>query len=251
MGAGMVARIVSAARKGLGSPSARTSSLVRRAGRARAGGLAPLAAAAACTLSLGACGGGAKLDAGEPARSYPVEVLKASFPAAQSIARPASFELTVHDPGSRAVPDLAVTIDSFSYASSYPGLADRQRPVWVVERGAGAVASPPVETQEVSVPGSGQTAYVNTWAFGRLAAGATRKLVWQVVPVKAGSWTVHYAVSAGLAGRSRALAAMRNGAAAGAAVSGKLQVRVAPAPKLTHVNPSTGRVEAGQFPATP
>ncbi len=221
----MVARIVSAGRKGVAS--------------------------CACALALAGCGGGSKQDAGEAAHSFPLQVVSASFPAAQSIARPASFTLTVRNPGSLAVPDLAVTIDSFSYTSNYPNLAARQRPVWVIERGAGAVASPPVDTEEVSVPGGGQTAYVNTWAFGRLAPGATRTLTWQVVPVKAGTWTVHYELAAGLAGRAKALAALRSGASAGGPPKGHFTVRIAPSPKLTHVNPDTGRVEVGQFPAIP
>ena len=54
-----------------------------------------------------------------------------------------------------------MTLDSFYYTEHFPELAANKRPVWVVERGPGTVASPPVESQEVSVPGSAQTAYVN------------------------------------------------------------------------------------------
>jgi len=151
----------------------------------------------------------------------------------------------VENTGQHAVPNLAITIDSFDYASPYPGLADNKRPVWAIERGAGAIADPPVESDEVSPVGGGQTAYVNTWAFGALPAGATRTFTWNVVPVKSGKWTVHYAVAAGLAGKAKA------SLQGGGPVKGQFAVDIASAPKLTHVNPNTGRVEVGQFPSTP
>lgn len=216
-----------------------------RATLARAPRTSGLAAVALAALLLSGCGGGARADAGEPAGTFPMKVLHASFPATQSIARPTHFLLRVQNTGVRAVPNVAVTIDSFDYISDYPELAARKRPVWAIERGPGAVGSRPVETQNVSEPGGGQTAYVNTWALGALAPGATRTFVWQVVPVKAGSYTVHYAVAAGLAGKAKARLA------SGAAVDGQFAVEIKPAPALKHVNPNTGRVEVGQFPTTP
>jgi hypothetical protein len=196
-------------------------------------------------LLLAGCGGGSRQDAGEPAGSFPMRVLRASFPTAQSIARPARFQLQVRNTGAHAVPNVVVTIDSFDYSSNYPELSDRRRPVWAIERGPGAVASPPVETENVSLPGGGQTAYVNTWAFGALAPGKTKTLVWEVVPVKAGSYTVHYALSAGLAGKAKARLE------SGAGIRGQFAVNIKGAPALKHVNPNTGRVEVGQFPAIP
>jgi hypothetical protein len=174
-----------------------------------------------------------------------VAVVHASFPTTQSIARQTKFELDVRNTGTRTVPSVAVTLDSFNYASNYAGLADNKRPVWVIERGPGAVAQPPVNTQEVSVPGSGQTAYVNTWALGALAPGKTRDFTWHVVPVKSGTYTVHYSVAAGLAGKAKAQLG------SGDPVRGQFAVNIAPAPPLTHVNPSTGHVEVGQFPSSP
>jgi hypothetical protein len=195
---------------------------------------------------LAACGGGTRQDAGEPTGSYTVRVLDASFPTKQSIARQTSMSLSVRNVGSHAVPNLAITIDSFDYTSDYPELAADKRPVWAIEHGAGSTAtSPPVETEEVATGGSGQTAYVNTWAFGRLAPGATRTLTWHVVPVKSGAYTVHYAIAAGLSGKAKARLE------SGGLAQGRFAVDIAPKPKLTHVNPATGAVEVGQFPATP
>jgi hypothetical protein len=200
---------------------------------------------AALALLLAGCGGGSRQDAGEPSGTYAVKVTKASFPAQQSIARQTHMALSVRNEGTHPVPNLAVTIDSFDYASNYPELAANKRPVWAIERGPGAIASPQVESDEVSPSGGGQTAYVNTWAFGALAPGATRTLTWNVVPVKSGHWTVHYAVAAGLAGKAKAR--LQSGGLA----QGQFAVNIASAPKLTHVNPNTGRVEVGQFPSTP
>jgi hypothetical protein len=201
--------------------------------------------AAACALLLAACGGGSRQDASEPSGTYTVKVLRASFPAKQSIAKQTRMTLRVRNTGSRTVPNLAVTIDSFDYTSHYPELAADKRPVWAIERGAGAIASPPVESDEVSPVGGGQTAYVNTWAFGALAPGATRTVAWNVVPVKSGAWTVHYAIAAGLSGKAKAR--LQGGGLA----QGQFAVDISPTPALTHVNPATGHVEVGQFPLSP
>ncbi|MGA2452482.1 MAG: hypothetical protein ABSG93_03095 [Solirubrobacteraceae bacterium] len=226
-------------RKGFSVVSHRARDVPRRAPRTSA--LAPCA----CALLIAGCGGGARQDASEPAGTFAMKVVHASFPSAQSIARQTRFALEVENAGTRTVPDVAVTINSFDYTSTYPGLAADKRPVWAIERGPGTVASPPVESEQVSPPGGGQTAYVNTWALGALAPGKTRTFVWRVVPVKAGSYTVQYTVAAGLSGKAKARLA------SGAPVQGQFAVDIASAPKLTHVNPATGRVEAGAFPASP
>jgi hypothetical protein len=205
---------------------------------------AALAIATSALLAAG-CGGGTRQDKAESASSYTMKILHVSFPTTQSIARPTEFRLQVENTGTNTVPTVAVTVDSFNYASNYAELADSKRPIWAIERGPGAIASPPVETQEVSVPGGAQTAYLNTWALGRLAPGKSATFTWHVVPVKAGLYTVHYAVSAGLAGKAKARLA------SGGPLTGQFAVNIAPAPKLTHVNPNTGRVEVGEFPATP
>ncbi len=174
-----------------------------------------------------------------------MQVLHASFPAAQSIARQTRLVLPVRNTGTHTVPNVAVTIDSFDYTSNYPQLAADKRPVWVIERGPGAVASPPVESEEVSPPGGGQTAYVNTWALGALAPGETRTFVWRVVPDQGRR------LYRPLHGRGRARGQGESPARLGRSGAGAVHRDIAPAPKLTHVNPATGRVEVGQFPASP
>lgn len=192
----------------------------------------------------GGCGGGGRQDAGEPDRAFTVTIAHASFPAHQSIVRPAKMTIAVRNASDATMPNVAVTVDSFDYTSHYPGLADDKKPIWVLETGPGAVPKERVQSEEISPPGGGQTAYVNTWALGPLAPGHTRTFVWHVTPVKAGDYTVHYTVAAGLAGRSRALLAD------GSIPRGAFHVTITQPPPGTHINPNTGRVEPGTYPST-
>ena len=202
---------------------------------------------AACGVALGVLasggGGGTERDAHEAKGTYTVEVLGARFPAKQAIARDTRLALIVRNAGAQTIPNVAVTIDSFYYTSTYPKLSSSKRPVWIVNTGPGAVPTRPVQTEEVNPPGGGETAYVNTWALGALAPHASRRFVWRVTPVKAGLHTVHYTVSAGLDGR--ALARLADGGLA----SGRFVAHIAPVPPATHVNPETGRVVPGPNPA--
>jgi hypothetical protein len=196
-------------------------------------------------LLVSGCGGGKRADASEPNAGFTMKVLDASFPADQSIARPTRLQLQVQNTSARTMPNVAVTLDSFYYTEHYPELASDKRPVWVVERGPGAIAAPPVQTQSVSPPGGGQTAYVSTWALGPLAPGRTQTFVWRVVPVKAGRHTVHFTVAAGLAGKAKAELA------SGGPVQGQLSADIAPIPAARHVDPHTGKVVPGQFTPVP
>ena len=59
---------------------------------------APLGlAAAGCALLVAGCGSGSRQDAGESAGTFAMQVLRARFPTAQSIARQASFVLPVRN----------------------------------------------------------------------------------------------------------------------------------------------------------
>lgn len=193
--------------------------------------------ASACAALAAGCGGGTRQDAHEPDATFTVAVPHSSFPAVQAVARLATLTLAVRNTGSATIPNLAVTIDSFSYVSNLPELASRKRPIWVIEQGPGAIAKRPVESQAVSPQGGGQTAYVNTWALGPLAPARTQTFTWRVAPVKPGVYTVHYTIAAGLSGRSRARLA------GGAIPHGQFTVAIASQPPATHVNPETGRVE--------
>ncbi len=203
--------------------------------------LAPLAA-----LLIAGCGGGSKQNAGEPTGNFPIRVVRASFPLVQAVSKQTVMSITVRNVGSETAPNVALTVNSFSYKSSYPELADPERPTWVIEQGPGPIADPPVETQEVSQPGGAQTAYVHTWAKGPLAPGQFRTFTWHVVPVKTGLQVVRYVVAAGLAGNAKAVRPLTGGP-----VKGAFLVHIAPAPPATHVDPSTGLVVPGPAPQAP
>lgn len=208
--------------------------------------LTTLVAALCLALALLAsgCGDGTARNAREPKATYPVEVTAVRFPTKQAVARDTALVLVVRNAGTRTIPNVAVTLDSFYYTSTYPNLASNKRPVWIVNRGPGPVPQIPVNTEEVNSPGGAETAFVNTWALGRLAPGKSQRFVWMVTPVKSGIHTVHYTVAADLDGKARARLA------GGGLVTGSLVASIAPRPPKTHVNPQTGEIAAGPNPVS-
>lgn len=197
---------------------------------------------AACGVGLGVLAGGcggSQRNVREAKLSYTVEVVHARFPVKQAIAHDTKLALVVRNRSARTIPNVAVTLDSFYYTSTYPKLSSSKRPVWIVNTGPGAVSSRPVQSEEVNPPGGGETAFVNTWALGALAPGKSSVFVWKVTPVKAGVHTVHYIVSADLDGNARARLA------GGGPASGSFVASIAPRPAATHVNPETGQVVKG------
>lgn len=201
--------------------------------------------ASACAGLLAGCGE-AKQDASEPSGSYEVQVTHASFSKPEAVAKPAILTIAVRNGGGKALPNIAVTVDSLSYRASTPAdLADSERPLWVIDSGPGPIAKPPVETTEVNPPGGAQTAFVHTWALGRLAPHATKVFHWKLTPVRPGTHTVHYEIAAGLYGKAKAVSA------SGRAVHGTLTVSVAGTPPARHVNAETGAIDEGAYQASP
>jgi hypothetical protein len=176
-------------------------------------------------LGVAGCGGGQRQDADEPSGTFPVAIVRASFPAKQHLAKSERFVIAVRNTGSKAVPDLAVTVDSFASRSEQAGLADPSRAVWVIDDG----------------PRGGDTAYTNTWALGRLEPGQTRRFVWRVTAVQPGTHTVKWQVAAGLNGKAKATLAGNR------APAGSFTVDVSDKPAQAKVDPDTGKVvrEAG------
>lgn len=199
--------------------------------------------AAACALAIAACGG-AKQDAKEPNATYTVALTHTSFPAKQAIAKPTRLAITVTNTGSKAIPNVAVTVDSLTYrATEPPKLADPVRPTWIVYDGPGPVAKPAVESEEITRAGGAETANAHTWALGRLAPGSSKTFAWKLLPVVSGVKTIHYEVAAGLNGKSKAQLA------GGARAAGTFVVHIAPAPPDVHVDPETGAIAQGAYQA--
>jgi hypothetical protein len=157
------------------------------------------AATVAVALALAGCGDSDDGGDEEQAASYRVAVPDASFPARQRLAEHVELRITVRNTGTRTIPNVAATLatggrgnaaaDAFAstLADEEGGLSSRSRPVWIVEEG----------------PGGGDTAYANTWAIGSIAPHATRTFRWNVVPVKAGRYTLRYKLVGSTSGRSQ------------------------------------------------
>ncbi len=182
---------------------------------------ATIALTAAAALAVTGCGGGARQDADEEAASYTVDVVKASFPAAQRLAKPSEMRIAVKNTGARELPQVAVTVDSFARRSQQAGLADAERPIWIVDKG----------------PDGGATAYVSTWALDGLRPGQTKTFRWKVTAIEAGRHKLTWTVAAGLDGKAKARTASGD-----SPVTGSFAVNVSGKPSSARVDPATGDV---------
>jgi hypothetical protein len=200
-------------------------------------------------LLVAGCGGGTRQDAGEPSGKFPVDVTTATFPASQRLSEHTHLVLTVHNVGTKTIPDLAATIcnvtcaypapagegtsaAAFSEDLLMPDLANPSRPVWVVDSpprqcnyGCGASSA-----GGDGGPGGAVTAYANTWALGPLAPNATATFDWGVTAVAPGHHVVAWEIAAGLSGKAKAVLAD------GTAPHGTFAVTIHSAPPQTYVN---------------
>lgn len=189
---------------------------------------------AAIAVAISACGSKPRQDANEPTGDFPVEVTTSKFPTGQRLAETSDLVLGVKNTGTEALPELAFTIftdtgdadGSFKIRSDQPGLANPNRPVWVLEN---------KYPRELGTPApkglsGGFRAQTNTFGFGPLDPGETRDIVWRVTPVKAGTYTLHYIVAAGLDGNAKAVTSD------GGEVKGEFVVTITDKPPKARVN---------------
>lgn len=191
------------------------------------------ALSALLALSIAACGGSSS-DANEAEGNYRVKVTDASFPTEQHLGQTYLLDLSVRNTGNRTIPALTVNVSikgkegegstlPFGIRDPQPELAQPDRPVWVLAahypKFAGSTAG-----------GGAETSNQKTFDFGPLKKGATVDTVWKLSAVKAGTYTVVYAVEAGL---SDATKAQTGG---GAAPGGSFTVKVSSAERNTEVN---------------
>jgi hypothetical protein len=219
--------------------------------------LGVVVALAAAASVLVACGGGDdRQDADEPSGDFEVRVADATFPTEQRLAETGYLRLAVENAGEEVVPDLAVTIwtgdekasDSFSIYSDQPGLADRNRPVWILEDGypkcvdddkvPPCIPSDQASLKEIREAGSAgaEAAQTDTFSFGPLQPGESLEGIWEVTPIQAGTYTVHYEVAAGLTGKAKAVTED------GSPVEGEFVVTITDKPPRARVN-DAGEVE--------
>ena len=194
-------------------------------------------------VALSACGdsGEARQDADEPAGEFPVEVTEAKFPTRQRLAETSDLELAVENIGQEQIPDLAVTIciDScnadgpFSLRSEQAGIANPNRPVWILEQDYPKLLEPGISPRELDdePTGGAEAAQTNTFSFGPMAPGDELAAAWRVTPVRGGTYTVNYEIAAGLTGKAKAVTAD------GSQVEGSFVVTISTKPPKTTVDP--------------
>lgn len=229
---------------------------MRSGARTFFGGLAVLVAAAGC-------GSGGPQNANAPSGRFPVQVT-ATFPAAQRLAEHTHLVIAVRNMGSKTIPNVAVTIcnvtctypappgegtsvaafsqcvggtgQSCLQASQATGVANRSRPVWVVEQPPGACQGAAGYSCANGGAGADTAAQSNTWQRGSpLRPGGTAVFNWEVTAVQPGRFTVAWEVSGDLYGNAKAVLGD------GSVPRGILPVTISHAPAQTYVN------DAGQI----
>ena len=198
-------------------------------------------------IAAAGCGGEEeRQDVDEPTGEFPVEVITANFPTGQRLAETSDLRMEIRNSGEEEIPDLAVTINTgeeqargaFSTRSDQPGLADPNRPVWILEENY-----PKLVTADTSqggldaAPGAGsEAAQTNTFSFGPVPPGESKEIVWRLTPVQPGTYTVRYEIAAGLYGKAKAVTDD------GGPVEGEFVVTITDKPPRARVN-DAGQVE--------
>jgi hypothetical protein len=212
----------------------------------RAGAVAAGLAAVALTLALAACGSESSADSNEPGGTYDLKVVEAEFPARQDLGETSLMAVGVRNTGAKTVPALTITVSiagrqgqesslPFGYRDPSPGLAQPDRPIWVLASGyprvAGSSARGPIEP-----------ALKKTFSFGPLKPGRTTEAIWKLSAVRAGRYTVLYTVGAGFNSEAKARTA------AGTEPGGSFMARIVTPPPEVEVkdNGEVVQIEAGK-----
>jgi hypothetical protein len=192
---------------------------------------------------LAACGGSSS-DANQPGGTFPVKVVTARFPTGQQLGQTSLLRIGVRNTGRKIVPALTLTASiagkagqtsslPFAIHDPQPGLAQPDRPVWVLAQSYPKLAGS-------SSPGGAVTSNVKTFDFGPLKPGATTEAVWKLSAVKAGRYTLLYKVDAGLSGTAKAKGP------GGVAPGGSFAVKISSVPPNVTVTDSGEVVEVGK-----
>lgn len=192
-----------------------------------------LALAGATSLVVAGCGGGSRQDEDEPEGNFPVEVVSATFPEEQKLAKDSKMEIVVRNAGTKEIPVISVTVEcpgqkdkadqndrsagsggspsgagsqggGFNYRSTFPGVADPSRPQFVVN--TIPTRTPRNYDRGRLDPLERSSSYVSTYPLGKLAPNREARFVWDVTAVKAGPFKICWRVNAGLDGKAKAVA---------------------------------------------
>ncbi len=221
----------------------------------------------AAVIVVAGCGSGSPQNAKAPSGRFPVQVT-ASFPASQRLAEHTHMVVRVTNTGTKAIPDVAVTICNVTckypslpgegtsvaafatcvgapghqclQAAQSMGVANRSRPVWVIEQTPGACSGASGYSCQNGGAGADAATQSNTWQRGSpLKPGGTAVFDWKLAAVNPGTYTVAWEVSGDLYGNAKAVLSD------GSIPRGTIPVTIARAPSQTYVN------DAGQIVKQP
>jgi hypothetical protein len=190
-----------------------------------------LALAGAASLVVAGCGGGSRQDEDEPEGNFPVEVVSATFPEEQKLAKDSKMEIVVRNAGTKEIPVISVTVEcpgqkgkadqndrsagsggspsgagsqggGFNYRSTFPGVADPSRPQFVVN--TIPTRTPRNYDRGRLDPLERSSSYVSTFPLGKLAPNREARFLWDVTAVRAGPYRICWRVNAGLDGKAKA-----------------------------------------------
>ncbi|HVW48701.1 MAG TPA: hypothetical protein VHA76_16715 [Solirubrobacterales bacterium] len=197
----------------------------------------------AMAVLLAACGESSS-DSNQKSGTYEVKVTGATFPPRQFVGQTSLLKIDARNTGRKTVPDLTVTVDiegrygeaariPFAVHDPQPGLANGDRPVWVL-----AATYPRLAGS--SSPGGAETSAPKTYSFGELKPGKSVEAVWKLSAVRPGKYTVAYDIDAGLGLETKAVTA------GGTAPGGTFVTDITTALPETEVNAAGEIVEIGK-----
>ncbi|HEX2097184.1 MAG TPA: hypothetical protein VHF50_07440 [Solirubrobacterales bacterium] len=212
----------------------------RQAGRFRVGAIAIVALAA---TTFAACGDDSSSNngSGDARGPFEVKVVQADFPTRQRLGETVLLRLGVRNTGQETVPALTTTVAiageegegsslPFGIRSPEPGLAQPDRPVWVLSEKYPRISG---STESAGA----ENASRKTFDFGPLESGETVKAVWKLTASRTGSYRLFYEIGAGLSGETKAETA------SGVEAGGSFTVRITEATPETIVTDSGEVVE--------
>lgn len=155
-------------------------------------------------ISISACGGGSSSDSNEPTGTYEAQVTEAAFPTKQRLGQTSLMRIGVRNTGTRTIPSLTITASvggeegqtsslPFAIHDPQPGLAQPDRPVWVL-------ASHYPKRAGDTAAGGTETASPKIFNFGPLKPDQTVVGVWKLSAVREGDYDVLYSIDAGISG---------------------------------------------------
>lgn len=195
----------------------------------------------ALTLTIAACGGESSSNADEAAGKYRVKVTESEFATSQQLGQTYLLKLGVRNMSDKTIPALTVNVSikgkegqgstlPFAIHDPQPGLAQPDRPVWVLAEHYPKFAGS-------SAPGGAETSNQKTFDFGPLKRDASANVVWKLSAVRTGKYTLLYAIDAGLSGSAKAETG------GGVAPGGSFVVEISSAERNTEVTDSGEVVE--------